>query len=468
MIQHKKLALGIALIWVFLAGCGDDPQLATSATPSADTSVAPTGRTADSCTIALTPHEGSSRTDEQIIRLQNASRQPSVKQVAYLERLGWAFVAKARSSFDPGFYTLAEQSALCMASKQPDSLEALLLRGHVLNQMHRFREAEALARQLVAQRGLSFDYGLLGDALTEQGKIADAVEAYDHMLQQKPGPQGYIRAAHVRWLTGDLAGAIQLMQMATSGFRDPEASAWSHVRLALYELQAGQVQQATSRIAATLASQPDYAPALLARGRLLLAEGQSQNAIAPLKRAAALNPLPEYQWLLIEALSAAGHTDEARTVEQKLMQRGAADDRRTFALYLATTGQNPDMAVRLAQEELEVREDVFTLDALAWALRAAGNYREARAANARAIQVGTQAARLFYHAGVIAAAVGEHEEASSWFAKAMAERQMLLPSEQAQLAKAAAATQSQRAALALRVQPCCIVYMYYPSASLSL
>ncbi|WP_089936464.1 tetratricopeptide repeat protein [Candidatus Entotheonella palauensis] len=441
MMNQPKLALGIVWVLVLIAGCGRGPQSTTRVSTPADAAGPPMVKAddaADPCTIALTPHEGTSRADEAIIRLQQASRQ-SQQPMAYLERLGWAFVAKARSSFDPGFYTLAEQCALCMASKQPDSAEALLLHGHVLNQLHRFREGETLARQLVAQRGLSYDYGLLGDALMEQGKIDDAVAAYDHMLQQKPSPQGYIRAAHVRWLTGDLPGAIQLMRMATNGFRDPEASAWSHVRLTLYELQAGQVQQATNRIAATIDAWPDYAPALAVHGRLLLAEGEPHNAIAPLKRAVALNPLPESQWLLIEALHAVDRTDEAKAVEQTLMQRGVADDRRTLALYLATTGRDPGLAVQLAQAEFKVREDVLTLDALAWALRAAGKYQEARAVNARAMKAGTRDARLFYHAGVIAAAVGEHEEASHWFARATAERQMLLPSERAQLIKAAAA-----------------------------
>ncbi|PON16959.1 hypothetical protein C2W62_15645 [Candidatus Entotheonella serta] len=167
------------------------------------------------------------------------------------------------------------------------------------------------------------------------------------------------------------------MQMATNGFRDPEASAWYHVRLALYELQAGHMQPATRRIAAILASQPDYAPALAAHGRFLLAQGHPQDAIAPLQRAMALNPLPESQWLLIEALHAAGRSREAQTVEQTLIERGADDDRRTLALYLATLAGPPVTAVRLAQAELKVREDVLTLDALAWALNAAGRYQEA-------------------------------------------------------------------------------------------
>jgi tetratricopeptide (TPR) repeat protein len=392
--------------------------------------------------------------DQQIVRLQQEARR-AAEPVAYLERLGWAFIAKARRSFDPGFYTLAEQCALCIAAHKPSSAEALLLHGHVLHNLHRFREGEVLARQLVAQRGLSFDYGLLGDVLMERGKLAEAVEAYQHMMNQKPSPQAYSRVAHVRWLKGDLAGAIEAMRLATgaSGFHDAEAAAWAHVRLALYELQADHLPKASDHLATALAMQPEYAPALLARGRLLLAQDQPVEAITPLSHAAQLNPLPEYQWVLIEALRAAGRADEAAAVATQLKQRGAANDRRTFALYLATTGQDSATALRLAEEELTMRADVFTLDTLAWALSAVGRHQEARTFSARALAEGTQDARLFYHAGVIAAAVDQPAAAARWFAQATALRQMLLPSERQHLAITSAAVSSQLSALALWPSP---------------
>ena len=87
-----------------------------------------------------------------------------------LEQLGWAFVAKARESFDPGFYKLAEQCARCIEKRNPQSQEAMLLRAHVLQNLHRFKESETLARRLVQQRGLSFDYGLLGRCVDGAGK----------------------------------------------------------------------------------------------------------------------------------------------------------------------------------------------------------------------------------------------------------------------------------------------------------
>jgi predicted Zn-dependent protease len=100
---------------------------------------------------------------------------------------------------------------LCLDGKKPGCAEALLLRSHVLNSLHKFKEAEQMARELVKKRGMHFDYGVLGDALMEQGKLDEAVVAYQAMMDQKPSPQAYSRPAHMRWLKGDLPGAIELM-----------------------------------------------------------------------------------------------------------------------------------------------------------------------------------------------------------------------------------------------------------------
>ena len=428
-----KSAAAVAIALSLLTGCGrgNGPSPSTSAT--------------DPCAVALAAHRGSSALDQDIARLQERARQARDRPVA-LERLGWTFVAKARVSFDPGFYKLAEQAALCMSTGMPQGAEALLLRGHVLQSMHRFREAEALARDLVVRRGQASDHGLLGDALMEQGKLPEAVKAYQAMMDQRPSPEAYVRAAHVRWTTGDLAGAISLMGMAvgTSGFRDPEAVAWTNTRLALYQLQAGKRDEATRRIAIAIAAQGDYAPALLAKGRLHLAQGVPAQAIDPLTRAAQLNPLPEYQWALIEALRVAGRGEEADAVEAQLIRQGPVNDRRTYSLYLASRSRDAAEAVQLAEQELEARRDVLTLDALAWALRAAGRVEEARAYSDQALSHGTPDARLLYHAGTIAAALGRRDEAGRRLAQARAIEQMLLPSERAELTRQQAAMKGER------------------------
>ncbi|MBI5386905.1 MAG: tetratricopeptide repeat protein [Verrucomicrobia bacterium] len=392
----------------------------------------------DPCAIVLAPHRGEGRTDQEIARLQEElGRAPDSGPL--LERLGWLFVRKARESFDPGFYRLAEQCALCLDSRRPDSLEAMLLRGHVLQNLHRFKEAEPLARALVARRGLAFDHGLLGDVLMEQGRLREAAEAYQKMMDLKPDPHAYARAAHLRWLKGDLPGALEAMQMAAAAAspHDPESAAWSHARLAFYQFQSGATTEVEQACAAALEFQKDYPPALLLRGRLRLAADDAGDAVEPLQRAAQLNPLPEYQWTLAEALREADRAVEAQAVEARLRQSGAADDARTAAVFFATRGEAVEAALRLTEEELRVRSDVFTHDARAWALAAAGRFTEAQPHIDQALAEGTADARLFFHATVIAAQTGQREQARRWFDRATDLMHLLLPSEREQLLRAA-------------------------------
>jgi tetratricopeptide (TPR) repeat protein len=311
----------------------------------------------------------------------------------------------------------------------------LLLRAHALQSLHHFGEAEAVARELVKLRERPFDYGVLGDILIDEGKVREGAAAYQKMVDLRPDLQSYARAAHVRWLTGDLEGAIQLMKLATTaaGANDPEASAWAFTRLALYQLQRGATKPALESCAAALSLQSDYAPAMLVRGRILLAVNRPAHALVELQQAAKLNPLPEYQWALADALTIAGDRAQAAEVQSQLAKSSDTEDPRTLSLYLATRPQDVERAVRLAQQELTNRGDVFTHDALAWALAAAGRITEAQQHAVHALSEGTANSRLFLHAGVIAALNNDKSQARRLLKEAAATQQTLLPSERAQL-----------------------------------
>ena len=403
--------------------------------------------------LVLTAQTGQSRTDGEISQLQRRIREGRNVEL-WLDRLGWAFVAKARESFDLGFYKLAEQCARCIEKRNPQSQEAMLLRAYVLQNLHRFKESETLARRLVQQRGLSFDYGLLGDALMEQGKLGDAVEAYQQMMNLKPDLRAYARAAHMRWLKGDLGGAIEAMQLAVSAANpsDAESASWVNTRLAFYEFQAGRVNEAEQRCALALSLQNNYPPTLLLQGRILLAQSRLGDAVDALQNAVKLNPLPEYQWTLAEALRVAGKENEASEIEAQLCQRGASGDLRTLALYLATRHESPETALRLARAELDSRSDVFTHDALAWSFAAAGNVAEALSEMQRALAEGTQDARLLFHAGVIASQAGHSADAERWLRKASELSHLLLPSERNELQNVAARVAKKKASAASNPQ----------------
>jgi tetratricopeptide (TPR) repeat protein len=385
--------------------------------------------------LVLVPHAGDDEGDEAIQRAQ--TRVGTGQQIeAALGHLGWAYVAKARASRDEGYYRLAqacgeaiiEETAATTDSRPP---EALLLLGHVAATFHRFSEAESIAAELVQRRGLPFDHLLLGDAFMEQGKIEEAIASYQTGVDLKPGLQSYARVGWMRWLIGDLEGAIEATELAAGAAspRDRESVAWVRSRLGHFRMLSGDRDGAKEELAIALAALPDYPPALVLEAKLALADGDTETAIASLRRAVAIEPLPEPLWLLAEVLIEAGQDEEAKAVFDELARTGERGDPRTHALFLATTGRSPEIALRLAEAELEERADYFTRDALAWALFANGRIAEARTEMDHALAGGTIDPRLFFHAAVIAHAAGETAEAADWIASAHDLYASLLPSE---------------------------------------
>ena len=354
----------------------------------------------DACKIILLDPGSSEKAavDGQIAQTQ-ANIKSRVKTEAQIERLGWLFVEKARLNNDPGFYKLAEQCALCLDTIQTNSPEALLLKGHVLHSLHHFKEAEPLALKLSKRRGMAADFGLLGDVEFDEGKIPEAVAAYQKMVNLRPELQSYSRVAQIRWILGDLPGAVEAMSMAAQAGSplnaEPTAGPTPVSLCSNFSPEIFPPPSPSASIA--LQMQSNSAPAFLALGRIQLATGETNAAIESLRQAAALNHLPESQWLLADALRLAGKTPEAVAIENQLKERGASEDPRSFSLYLATRGYDSELALRLARRELDARGDVLTHDALAWALKSSGRLPEARAEMTKALAEGTQDARLFLH-----------------------------------------------------------------------
>jgi tetratricopeptide (TPR) repeat protein len=388
--------------------------------------------------IILVSGTGSAKEDRDIAqwqrRVKAAAADNKAAPGAY-ERLGWAYVSKARRTLDSGYYKLAEKTADVMDARFGPTDESLLLRGSVDHNLHRFADAEAAARQLVARRGIAFDYALLSDALMEQGKISESVDACQHMMALRPGVDAYSRAANLRWLTGDLEGAIVAMEAAVRAGSPLDAtnSAWTLSRLSSYYLQDGRSDDALRVAQQAEQLVPDYPPALLAQGRAFLAMGQPAKAVGPIGQAERLNPLPEYQWWLADTLRAVGDSAGAARVESILAASGEAADPRTYSLFLATRREDPSDAKRLAVAELSNRGDVLTEDALAWALDSSGDFAAAHTAIEAALSAKTKDARLFLHAGDIALNLGEINSARIYFDEARKYSATLTPSERALL-----------------------------------
>lgn len=389
--------------------------------------------------LVLTPPASATAEDRTILRWQQDLQRPEATAESW-ERLAWAYVAKARRTLDPGFYTLAERTADVLEAAHGARPEAALVRGHVRQNLHQFRAAEAIARRLVAERGAPADLALLCDVLVDLGRVTEAVTVLQRLLNLKPGVEAYSRVSHVRWLKGDLEGARAALTTAwrATHAQDREVRAWLLSRRAALVLQAGDAPGSLAAADAALAAAEDYPPALLARGRALLVLERAEEAVAALVRAEGLYPMPEYQWWLADALDVVGRNAAAEEVRQRIRRKGDAADPRTLAVFLATRRENVAGAVSLAERELADRGDVFSHAALAWARLAAGDVTGAEAALRAALAEGTRDARLDFHAGEIARAAGRHAAAETHFARALAAEGMLTPTERERLRRHAA------------------------------
>ncbi len=397
--------------------------------------VAPAGTPA--LRLALAAHAGQHSLDEQIRAQQAQVRERA--ELPRLERLAALFISKARTSGDPGFYKQAEACSQVMTAVTGGGDAAALVLGHVRHALHDFVAAEGIARRLVAARGMFLDQGLLGDVLLDLGRLDEAREVYQKMLDQRPGLQSYARAAEVRWLLGDLAGCRELLAAAAAAgsSRDPESLAWVLARRAALELNANDAATGLSYADQALQQVADYPAALVVRGRAALALGKHPEAEQSLAAAVGQYPLPEYLWGHAEALREQGNTAKVEAVEAELRRTGEREDPRTFALWLATRGDDPATALRLAMAEYALRQDARTLDVLALCRFRVGDFAGAMEAMQRALGTGIVDPRIFLHAGLIHLAAGQRTEAAAMVGRAREHQAALWPNERTELSRLA-------------------------------
>ena len=93
---------------------------------------------------------------------------------------------------------------------------------------------------------------------------------------------------------------------------------------------------------------------------------------------------------------------------------------RGLALFYADHDLKTEEAYTMAAKEYEARRDIYGADAVAWTALKAGKISEAQAAIKEAMRFGTQDAKLFYHAGMIAQAAGDTTVARKYLQRTLA------------------------------------------------
>lgn len=382
----------------------------------------------DATPAAVASSSRPSPADRQIRAAQQKIDDSPNDPVGYTT-LAAAYLQKARETGDFGFNVRAERAVDKAFEVAPDDYEALKLRATVLATYHRFVEARDVARRAEQRHPEDYDvYGVLVDALVELGEYDAAVEAAQTMVDLKPCTASYSRVSYLRSLHGDPEGAVDAMRLAAKAASpaDPESVAWCNVHLGDELFSLGRRDEAERSYDFALHTFPDYHLALAAKARARRVAGDTEAAIALYTRALERVPLPDTAIALGDLYTALGRTAEAGRQYQlvEAIERLGSAESGTYSLKIAEFWADHDTrldeALAVARRERAVRADIYTCDVLAWCLYKKGLFEEADVAIAEALRLGTRDARIHYHAGLIAEALGDRARATTHLETALA------------------------------------------------
>jgi len=357
------------------------------------------------------------------------------------DRLGVAYIQKARETGDITYYNLAAKAlekSLDLESAHPEAAPATKHLATVYYAEHRFGEALALAQKAIDLNPRDITaYALLGDARSEMGEYEKAWAAYRHL--QNPDAQSaasgvqYLeqsRESVESLLTGDTTAAINHMRHAVnlsieSGMAR-ETIAWSKFTLGENYFQCGDLSNAKAAYTDALTTYPDYHRALAGLANLSSAEGHLGDAIELYKKAIGIIPLPAYAAALGDVYAKAGNTLEAKKqydlVEYiaRLNHFSQTVYNRELSAFYADHDIHLEQALELARKEFDVRHDIYTWDALAWALYKNSRPEQAAVAMKEALHLKTKDPLLMFHAGMIYERLGDSEMALDYLHRAIA------------------------------------------------
>lgn len=410
-MMGRAATLGSVLLAAALPACSANPQSKTAQR-------APLSAEA----LCLQAPDATRAPAPELTRAQQRARSTPALAAAWVAT-GHAFVQRARRIAAPELYRNVQGCAEAALARSPDDAAALQLETLVLLNDHRFAQARDRMRALLASRpDDAAAWQLRSDAELELGELDQAIESAQRMMDLKPNLQAYGRAAHLRWLQGDVAAARRLYELAIRAGRqhaDPEPRAFMICQAALVFWHAGDYVGADAGFDLALAQLPDYPAAQEGKGRVALSRGDYPAAIRWLDKAHARTGLAETAWMLGDAYQLAGQHARAQEVHEQLVQSARRHDPRTLAAFFAAKNRDIPEAIRLARAELTQRADLYTKDVLAYALYRAGQLDEAARLSDEALAAGTQDARLLFHAGTIAAARGDRSRAAALTERAL-------------------------------------------------
>jgi tetratricopeptide (TPR) repeat protein len=353
-----------------------------------------------------------------ITGLQSELERLPTNHVAWAQ-LGSAYVEQARLTADPAYYAKADGALTRSLELQPaDNDTALTGQASLAAARHDFSAALRLADEaLTINSSGATAYAVKTDALVELGRYEQARVALQRMLDLRPGIGAFTRASYALELQGDVAGARTALERALGVATTPADEAFVHYYLGELAWNSGDLPGARTAYEAGLAADPGYVPARAGLAKVLAASGDVEAAVREYDQVVSQQPQPEFLVQYGELLEASGDSAAAQEqydvvrATQQLFAANGQDVDTELAVFEADHG-TAEAALVSAERAYRARPDaIFTQDAYAWALHAAGRSQEALPVARQAVRTGLRLPGLHYRLGVIEAAAGEQDAA---------------------------------------------------------
>jgi|HubBroStandDraft_6_1064221.scaffolds.fasta_scaffold49220_3 tetratricopeptide (TPR) repeat protein len=372
-----------------------------------------------------------SATDKRISELQDRVRKAPGDYSGY-DQLGAAFLQKARETGDITFYDLAERTlkkSLDTAPQDFRSADPLVHMCLVYMGEHRFSEVLTFAHKAMALgSGNLAAFAVEGDAYTDIGDYDEAAAAYNAVQtlgQAISSPLGVTymadsRKAYLSFLHGDSSEGLRLMNNAiTAGLQTNvprENLAWLYFESGERYFQVGDLTNAELSYRSGIAADLNHNRSLAGLAKVRAAQGRFEESVQLYQRSVAIIPFPPYLAELGDVYKKMGRLAEAQQqydLVEYIAHLSALNQvlaNRELALFYADHEIKLAEAVEFARKELEVRHDIYTWDALAWALYKDGQIQEAAAAMKKALSLKTNDPLLLFHAGMIDHSLGQDSD----------------------------------------------------------
>jgi tetratricopeptide (TPR) repeat protein len=386
------------------------------------------------------PFAGATETDRQVETLQGRIKKTPGDFSQY-DQLGAAYLQKARETGDISYYDLAErtlQKSLDLAPQDFRAAEPLVHMCLVYMGEHRFSDVLVDAQKAIGLgSGNLAAFAVEGDAFTDMGDYDEAAAAYRALetlggATTSPLTLAYMldsRKAYLSFLHGDVADSIRLMQSAISaGLRTNvprENLAWLYFELGERYFQTGDLENAERSYSAGIGADPNHYRSIAGLARVRAAQGRLEDSVQLYEKSVAIIPFPPYVAELGDSYQKLGRSADAQRqydlVEYiaHLSKLNQVLANRELALFYADHDIKLPEALDYARHELEVRHDIYTWDAYAWALYKNGRLQGAASAMDKALSLKTSDSLLLYHAGMIYHALGKDFDAQQLLTRAL-------------------------------------------------